>query len=118
MPDSEVAAYVATHPDRLIGFLSLDPTQPGWHDELVEGDQNLGMKGIKLLSMYAGFFPNDRRFDYIWEYATRHSLPVLLHTGTTFVAQAPLECTLPRHLDEVPYRFPDVPIFRPADNSH
>jgi len=35
---------------------------------------------------------------------------VLLHTGTTFVAQAPLECTLPRHLDVVATRFPQVNI--------
>ncbi|MEX2262243.1 MAG: amidohydrolase family protein [Bryobacteraceae bacterium] len=94
VPDREVAAYVGAHSDKLIGFLSLDPTQPGWQDELVEGHQDLKMKGIKLLSMYAGFHPNDRRFDYIWEYATRHGLPVLLHTGTTFISQAPLDCTL------------------------
>src|SRR6185436_8164019 len=36
--------------------------------------------------------------------------PVLLHTGTTFVSQAPLECTLPRWLDDVATRFPDVKI--------
>ena len=35
---------------------------------------------------------------------------MLLHTGTTFVAQAPLECTLPRHLDRVATRFPEVRI--------
>jgi predicted TIM-barrel fold metal-dependent hydrolase len=35
---------------------------------------------------------------------------VLLHTGTTFIAQAPLECTLPRHLDTVAIRFPEVKI--------
>ena len=40
----------------------------------------------------------------------QHGLPVLLHTGTTFVANAPLECTLPRHLDPVAIRFPDVKI--------
>ena len=39
-----------------------------------------------------------------------NGLPVLLHTGTTFVAQAPLECTLPRHLDPVATRFPEVKI--------
>ena len=39
-----------------------------------------------------------------------NSLPVLLHTGTTFVSQAALECTLPRHLDRVAMRFPDVKI--------
>jgi predicted TIM-barrel fold metal-dependent hydrolase len=110
VPDREIAAYVAAHPDRLIGFLSLDPTQPGWQEELVEGHQNLKLKGIKLLSMYAGFKPNDPSLDYLWQYATKHGLPVLLHTGTTFVSQAPLDCTLPRLLDDVAIRFPEVKI--------
>ena len=110
VPDQAVASYVAEHPDRLIGFLCVDPTQPGWQDELEEGHRNLKLKGIKLLSMYAGFEPNERRLDYLWEYATRHSLPVLLHTGTTFVAQAPLSCTLPRLLDDVAIRYPEVRI--------
>jgi uncharacterized protein len=117
VPDKDVAAYIATHPDRLIGFLSIDPTQPGWQDEMIEGHQDLKMKGIKLLSMYAGFMPNDRRFDYIWEYATKHGLPVLLHTGTTFIAQAPLECTIPRLLDDVATRFREVKIIM-AHLSH
>lgn len=108
VPDVEVANYVATQPDKLIGFLSLDPTQPGWQDELVEGHQNLKLKGIKLMPMYAGFMPDDRAFDPLWEYATRHHLPVLLHTGTTFIDKAPLACTLPRLLDDVAIRFPEV----------
>lgn len=106
--DRYVADCVAEHPDRLIGFLSVDPTQPGWRRELRDGHEVLGLRGIKLLSMYAGFRPDDERLDPLWKYATRHALPVLLHTGTTFVAQAPLECTLPRHLDRVATRFPDV----------
>ena len=60
--------------------------------------------------MYAGFRPDDPRLDPLWRYATRHRLPVLLHTGTTFVAQAPLECTLPRHVDAVAIRFPEAKI--------
>ncbi len=55
MPDQEVASYVAAHSDRLIGFLCL---------------------------CMPGFEPNDKRLDYLYEYATRHALPVLLHTGT------------------------------------
>lgn len=108
--DQYVADYVAAHPDKLIGYLSVDPTQPGWQDELRHGHQDLKLRGIKLLSMYAGFKPCDKLLDPLWEYVTRHHLPVLLHTGTTFVAQAPLECTLPRHLDEVATRFPEVRI--------
>ena len=108
--DRYVANYVAADPARLIGFLSVDPTQPGWEDELRFGHQELGLRGIKLLSMYAGFRPDDSRLDPLWQYATKHRLPVLLHTGTTFIAQAPLECTLPRHLDVVATRFPEVRI--------
>src|SRR5689334_2517762 len=50
VPDQEVSAYVRDHADKLIGFLSLDPTQTGWQDELHEGHQNLKLKGIKLMS--------------------------------------------------------------------
>ena len=108
--DRYVANYVDADPARLIGFLSVDPTQPGWEEELRFGHQALGLRGIKLLSMYAGFRPDESRLDPLWQYATKHRLPVLLHTGTTFVAQAPLECTLPRHLDAVATRFPEVRI--------
>jgi predicted TIM-barrel fold metal-dependent hydrolase len=110
VPDHEVAAYAAEHPDRITPFLSVDPTQIGWQDELREGHQDLKMKGIKLLPMYAGFKPNAPELDYLWRYATEHGLPVLLHTGTTFVDAAPLDCTVPRLIDDVAIRFPDVKI--------
>jgi predicted TIM-barrel fold metal-dependent hydrolase len=97
--------------------LSVDPTQSGWEREMEEGHRGLGLRGIKLLSMYAGFRPDEERLDPLWRYATKHQLPVLLHTGTTFVSQAPLECTLPRHLDKVAIRFPDVKIIM-AHLSH
>ncbi|MDB6059793.1 MAG: putative TIM-barrel fold metal-dependent hydrolase [Verrucomicrobiales bacterium] len=108
--DRYVADYVAAHSDTLIGFLCVDPTQDGWQREMEFGHQELGLRGIKLLPMYAGFRPDDSRLDPLWTYATKHKLPVLLHTGTTFIAQAPLECTLPRHLDPVATRFPEVKI--------
>lgn len=115
--DHYVADYVAKHAHDSVGFLSVDPTQDGWQDELREGHQDLGLKGIKLLSMYAGFVPSDPLLNPLWEYATQHQLPVLLHTGTTFIAQAPLHCTLPRHIDDVAIKFPDVKIIM-AHLSH
>ena len=108
--DRFVADYVGAHPDTLIGFMCIDPTQPGWQQEMRNGREQLGLRGIKLLPMYAGFRPDDRSLDPLWKYATEHALPVLLHTGTTFIAQAPLDCTLPRHIDAVAIRWPDVKI--------
>ena len=108
--DRSVRNYVDGHPDQLIGFLSLDPTQDGWERDLKTGHQELGLRGIKLMPMYAGFRPDENWLAPLWEYAQQHQLPVLLHTGTTFISQAPLECTLPRHLDPVAARYPELRI--------
>lgn len=108
--DRTVASYVAKDPERLIGFLSVDPTQPGWEHELAAGHQELGLRGIKLLPMYAGFSPDDALLDPLWRYARQHQLPVLLHTGTTFIAQAPLKFTLPRLIEPVALKYPEVKI--------
>jgi len=80
--DAQVAAYVAAHADKLIGFLSLDPTQEGWECEMQVGHEELGLRGIKLLPMYAGFSPDDEMLEPLWRYAERRRLPVLLHMGT------------------------------------
>jgi uncharacterized protein len=108
--DAYVARYASDHSETVIGFLSVDPTQDGWERELRVGHEELGLRGIKLIPMYAGFRPNDERLDALWEYAQERRLPVVLHVGTTFIAQAPLECTLPRHIDPVAIRFPGVKI--------
>ncbi len=107
--DKTIADYVAKHKN-LIGFASVDPTQDGAYRELREGHQELGLRGLKLLPMYAGFKPNDPRLDPLWSYCQRHGLPVLLHTGTTFVAQAPLACTMPSLIEDVAVRYPGVKI--------
>jgi predicted TIM-barrel fold metal-dependent hydrolase len=106
--DDYVADYVAKDPENLRGFLSIDPTQSGWERELRRGYEELGLRGVKLLPMYAGFGVDDDRLEPLWSYAAQNRLPVLLHTGTTFVRQAPLKCTLPRLIDPVATRHPEI----------
>ncbi len=106
--DTYVADYVRQDAEHLAGFLSLDPTQPGWEDEMRRGHEELGLCGVKLLPMYAGFGVDDDRLQPLWKYAEQKSLPVLLHTGTTFVTQAPLKYTLPRLIDPVATRYPEI----------
>lgn len=106
--DAEVAAYVAQRPERLIGYLSLDPTVDGWQSELRYGHQELGLRGVKVMPMYAGFDPADPAYDELYSYAEDNGLPLLVHTGTTFVSKAPLKWALPIHLDEVAIRHPEL----------
>ncbi|MDV6034199.1 MAG: amidohydrolase [Phycisphaera sp. RhM] len=106
--DKYIADYVAQDPERLTGYLSIDPTQAGWEDEMRRGHEQLGLCGVKLLPMYAGFGVDDDRLEPLWKYAEEKRLPVLLHTGTTFVRQAPLKYTLPRLIDPVATRHPEI----------
>ena len=106
--DAYVADYVAQDPDRLLGFLSVDPTQPGWQDELRHGHETLKLRGVKLLPMYAGFKACDAELEPLWEYCEKRGLPVLMHTGTTFVKQAPLDCTFPRLIEPVALKYPGI----------
>ncbi|QDU56873.1 amidohydrolase family protein [Aeoliella mucimassa] len=106
--DDYVASYVAQAPSELIGFMSLDLAEPNWDRELRRGHQELGLRGVKLMPMYAGFSPDDPALGAFWQYVQEHRLPVLLHTGTTFVSQAPIRYTLPQLMDEVAIRYPEV----------
>jgi predicted TIM-barrel fold metal-dependent hydrolase len=108
--DKTIAEYVARDAKRLIGFMSIDPTQEGWERELRVGHEELGLRGIKLLPMYAGFSPDDPKLEPLWQYAEKNGLPVLLHMGTTFIAQAPLAFTLPRLIEPVALKHPGVKI--------
>lgn len=106
--DDYVANYVARDPQHLVGYLSVDPTQAGWQDEMRHGHEELGLCGVKLLPMYAGFGVDDERLEPLWDYVEKKQLPVLLHTGTTFIRQAPLKHTLPRLIDPVATQHPDI----------
>jgi predicted TIM-barrel fold metal-dependent hydrolase len=108
--DALVAACAAAHPGRVTGFLALDPNTEGWLDDMRRGHEELGLRGIKLMPMYAGFSPDEERLEPMWSYAEERGLPVLLHTGTTFVSQAPLAFTLPRLIEPVAVRHPALKI--------
>ncbi len=108
--DKTVAEYVAKDARRLIGFMALDPTQEGWEREMRVGCEELGLRGIKLMPMYAGFSPDDPKLEPLWQYAEAKGLPVLLHMGTTFITQAPLAFTLPRLIEPVALKHPGMKI--------
>src|SRR5688500_17614087 len=80
--DAYVAGCVAQHPETLIGFLSVDPTQDGWEREMRVGREELGLRGIKLLPMYAGFSPDETRLEPLWRYAEEDALSVLIGSAS------------------------------------
>lgn len=108
VPNDYVADYVKTDPKKFIGFLSVDPHDPFALEELERAHQDLGLRGIKMSSIYQAFHPMDTRVLPIYAYAERHGLPLLLHQGTTFPRLAPLKYAHPEMLEDVALAFPEL----------
>jgi predicted TIM-barrel fold metal-dependent hydrolase len=110
VPNDWIAAFAARAPEKIIPFMSLDPTEADYLDDFERSRQDLGLRGIKLAPMYANFDPNDARLDDLYRRAARHGLPILFHAGTTFCQFAPLRFTRPALWDDVAMRHPDLRI--------
>ena len=109
VPNEYVAEYVAAHPEKLIGFASVDPSRSGAVAEL-ERAISTGLHGLKLAPTYQGFDPLASSAFDVYEAAQGMGLPVIWHQGTTFVRTARLAHALPIQLDEIALRFPELRI--------
>jgi hypothetical protein len=110
VPNDYVASFVARAPEKLIGFMSLDPNEAGWMDDFERSRSDLRLRGVKLGPIYAGFDPTDPAMDPLYAACSRHNLPVLIHMGTSFVRFGPLEWSRPILIDAIARKFPDLKI--------
>lgn len=110
VPNEYVADYVRLHPDKLIGFASVDPNSAQAPAELEHAVSTLGLRGLKLGPIYQHFDPLSKGAFDVYEVAQRLGLPVMWHQGTTFVRDAPLIHARPVLLDEIATRLPDLRI--------
>ena len=110
VPNEYVADYVAQHPEKLIGFASVDPNDADAPAELRAAVTDLGLKGLKLGPVYQRFDPVCDRAFAVYEVAQELGLPVVWHQGTTFVRDAPLALARPIMLDDVARNFPRLKV--------
>jgi hypothetical protein len=110
VPDEFVAEYVRRDPQRLVGFCSIDPRRPDAADRLTRAVDELGLRGVKLAPTYQGFDPLSAEAFRFYELVADRGLPIVWHQGTTFVRNAILDYALPRQIDNVAIRFPELRI--------
>lgn len=108
VPDEYVADFVARAPEKLTGFASCDPTQAGYLEELRHAVEGLGLAGLKMGPVYAGFDPRDPVCDPVYRYCQERGIPILFHTGTTYNRLATLGFSRPWLFDEVAIRYPGL----------
>ncbi|MBI4278861.1 MAG: amidohydrolase [Armatimonadetes bacterium] len=104
------AEFVAAHPDRLIGFLSVYPDHPLALREIDRGVRELRLRGIKLGPNYQNFDPLSSPAMAIYARAEELGVPVLFHQGTSPVRTAPIRYAHPLVMDEIAIAFPRLPV--------
>jgi uncharacterized protein len=108
--NDQTAALVRAYPEKLIGFMSVHPRDPGMLEEMERARQDLGLRGIKLGPNYQNFDPLGEDAFRLYARAQEMRLPILFHQGTSPVRFADLDYAHPRHIDRVATRFPELRI--------
>jgi hypothetical protein len=103
IPNDFVAEYVSQHPESLIGFAGIDPTDP---DQAIE----LGMKGLAVAPAAQNFHPMHSDALWVYQEAAKLGLPILFHQGLYFSADCKMEYARSALLDDVAREFPDLKI--------
>lgn len=108
IPNELVAGHVSRAPERLLFFTAIDPAAENCMEELEKSHQDLGAVGVKLAPLYQNIHPLDPRCYEVYRYCSKHGLPILFHTGTSFVSGTRLEYSRPVHFDAVAVDFPEL----------
>ena len=107
--DDEVTARaVAAYPDKLVGFACIDPRMPDCMELLIHAIEDLKLVGVKFGPIYNGVSLLDPRLEPIYAYLVKHNLPLTMHMGTTFGANAPIAMGRPLDVDTIASRHPDL----------
>jgi predicted TIM-barrel fold metal-dependent hydrolase len=107
--DDEVTArLVARDPKKFIGFACIDPRMPNCMDLLVHAIEDLKLKGVKFGPIYNGVSLLDPRLEPIYRYLVKNNLPLTMHMGTTYGANAPVHYGRPLDVDTIANRHPDL----------
>jgi len=100
-----VAEAQAKFPDRLIGFVGVDPQRPDAIELLEKGIKDWGLKGVKIFP--GMFYPTDERVQHFFRKANEFDLPILFHQGSDphpFL----IKYGNPIYLDELSLKYPNV----------
>jgi len=99
------------HPDKFIGFASVNPHDKNAPQVLEHAVKDLGLRGLKFHPPLQNFFPNSRELGPIYQKAAELKIPVVFHVGSTpFGNLVRLSQANPLLLDDVAVEFPNLTI--------
>ncbi|WP_432970538.1 amidohydrolase family protein [Dactylosporangium sp. CA-233914] len=110
VPNDVIAEYAAAHPDRIEGWASVNPAEPGAVAEFERCVHDLGLRGLKVGPAYQHWDPRDSSTWEVFALCERLNLPVMVHQGATFPSTARLDLAAPMLLEPLAMAFPRLRI--------
>lgn len=105
-----VAGMLKQYPDRLIGFAAFDPnTGSEAVAEVAYAVKELGFAGVKTIAQNVELPYNDPRYYPIYEKIQELDVPMLFHTGPSFL-HTRTKFGAPRTIDDVALDFPKMKV--------
>jgi predicted TIM-barrel fold metal-dependent hydrolase len=120
--EASVARAVQAFPDRLLGFMRVDPTRPDASERVRQAVETLGLKGLKGFPAMECFHAYEERVYPVYAEAQRLGIPVLFHFGLLQSAigaalglpsQADARYSNPMDLQRAARDFPEVSFIVP-----
>ncbi len=108
-PNDAIADYAKAHPDRIIGFMSVDPNDPDALDE-IDRSVAMGLRGIKMSPIYQMYHPCSDNARRVHRRAEELGLPIITHAAMNSIPQTPMEWANPLLYDGVAREFPNLKI--------
>lgn len=111
IPNDQIAGYVRSHADRLIGFAGIDPSEPKEAvAELRRAREELAMPGLSVAPAAQDFHPSSSQAMRVYAQAAQLRMPIVFHTGVHVSRATKLEYARPVLLDEVARELPELRI--------
>lgn len=106
--NEQVAKLVATYPDRLIGFASVDPHREDAVEVLRHAFDDLGLMGLKLNPSKQKFYPTEECMEPIYALCESRNKPIIFHAGMSWEPDTPAKYSHPLAFEEVFIRHPKL----------
>ncbi|BCJ97161.1 amidohydrolase family protein [Anaerocolumna chitinilytica] len=108
--NDQIAQLVSEHPERFIGFASVDPHRNDALEVLDYAFGTLKLKGLKLNPAKQHFYPMDDCMQPIYQKCLEYNKPVIFHAGLSWEPDCITEYAHPLKFEGVAVKYPNLRI--------
>jgi predicted TIM-barrel fold metal-dependent hydrolase len=109
-PNESIKNIVEKSGGMFIGFAGINPIKGDEAINELEKAHSEGFKGVKLYPPLQNFKPNDKKLYAFYERAQQLNMPLLFHTGVSWIREVELAYCHPLEIEDLVVAFPNLKV--------